>query len=149
MKTVTPPLGLLEFLDRVGSTAKIYHVDAPESSLSLVLGCREQDILATHLVLSPSRPPRIQVNPWNRPVELKGDERVANPMQTYLLTGYLAAWLPPFGLPHLLHTTLTPECLESPCVYVRGGVPNGWMALSPEELISLTDYDHWSRVFAA
>lgn len=149
MKILTPPLGLLEFLDRVGSTAKIYQMDAPADQLSVALGCRDEDILTTHLVLAADRAPRLVVAPWNQAVHLEADERLANAMQVYLLTGYPAQWLPPFGLPHLLSTTVAESCLDSPCVYVRGGVPNGWMALTPDELLSLTDYGHWSQVFAA
>lgn len=149
MKILTPPLGLLEFLDRVGSTAKIYQMDEPIEQLSVALGARDEDILTTDLVLAPDRSPRIAVSPWNQTVALAVDERIASPMQVYLLTGYPAQWLPPFGLPHLLSTTICPTCLDSPCLYVRGGVANGWMALTPDELVSLTDFDHWSRVFAA
>lgn len=149
MKTLTPPLGLLEFLDRVGSSAKLYEVKAPDDQLSVALGCTDREILATELILSPGRTPRLSIAPWTETVRLEPGEKIATPMQTYLLTGYPAAWLPPFGLPHLLSTELAPSCLESHCVYVRGGVPHGWMALTPDELLSLTDFDHWSRVFAA
>ncbi len=149
MKILTPPLGLLEFLDRVGSSAKIYEVQAPDDQLAVALGCNDQDILATELILTPGKAPKLAVHPWRNACALGSGERVALPMQTYLLTGYQAAWLPPFGLPHLLTTDIAPTCMESPCLYVRGGVPHGWMALTPDELLSLTDYAHWSRVFAA
>jgi|GEM_PF-458293 len=149
MKTLTPPLGLLEFLDRVGSTAKLYQIDESNEQLSVALGCRDEDILTTHLVLAPDRAPRLVVTPWNQTADLNLDERIATPMQVYLLTGYPTTWLPPFGLPHLFPVTISPICLDSPCLYVPGGVANGWMALTPDELISLTDYAHWSRIFAA
>ena len=76
-------------------------------------------------------------------------ERAANSTQVYLLTGYSAEWMPPFGLPHLLETAIDSRCLESPCLYVPAGILNGWMVITPEELASLTDFKLWSRVFAA
>ena len=51
MKTITPPLGLLEFLERVDSNAKIYEIEADADQLSLSLGCREKDILTCSLLL--------------------------------------------------------------------------------------------------
>ena len=80
---------------------------------------------------------------------MKGNERRANPMQVYLLTGYPEQWMPPFGLPHLLKTEIEASALESPCLYIPAGMQHGWMAITPDELISLTDYTHWSQVFAA
>jgi prolyl-tRNA editing enzyme YbaK/EbsC (Cys-tRNA(Pro) deacylase) len=146
---ITPPLGLLEFLDRVNSTAKIYEIKSEPDQLSLALGCQDEDILATSLILHPKHAPRIAVHPWNQKPTVKGNERRANPMQVYLLTGYPAQWMPPFGLPHLLKTEIDASVLESPCLYIPAGMQHGWMAITPDELISLTDYSHWSQVFAA
>jgi prolyl-tRNA editing enzyme YbaK/EbsC (Cys-tRNA(Pro) deacylase) len=149
MKTVTPPLGLLEFLERVSSNAKIYEVEADADQLSVSLGCCEDDILTCSLLLHADRAPRIAIQPWNQQPTLDSGERKANDMQVYLLTGYQSQWLPPFGLPHLLHTTLDPACFDSPCLYVPAGVFHGWMAITPNELKSLTDFDRWSREFVA
>ena len=41
MKTITPPLGLLEFLERVGSNAKIYEIDCEAEQLTFNLWFRE------------------------------------------------------------------------------------------------------------
>jgi prolyl-tRNA editing enzyme YbaK/EbsC (Cys-tRNA(Pro) deacylase) len=146
---ITPPLGLLEFLDRVKSNAKIYKIKSEADQLSLALGCQDEDILATSLILQPKRAPRIAVHPWNQKPTMKGNERRANPMQVYLLTGYPAQWMPPFGLPHLLKTEIDTSVLESPCLYIPAGIQHGWMAITPDELASLTDYAHWRQVFAA
>ena len=146
---ITPPLGLLEFLDRVKSNAKIYKIKSEADQLSLALGCQDEDILATSLILQPKRAPRIAVHPWNQKPTMKGNERRANPMQVYLLTGYPAQWMPPFGLPHLLKTEIDTSVLESPCLYIPAGIQQGWMAITPDELASLTDYAHWRQVFAA
>jgi prolyl-tRNA editing enzyme YbaK/EbsC (Cys-tRNA(Pro) deacylase) len=146
---ITPPLGLLEFLDRVKSNAKIYKIKSEADQLSLALGCQDEDILATSLILQPKRAPRIAVHPWNQKPTMKGNERRANPMQVYLLTGYPAQWMPPFGLPHLLKTEIDASVLESPCLYIPAGMQHGWMAITPDELASLTDYAHWRQVFAA
>ena len=149
MKTLTPPLGLLEFLERAGSNAKIYEIRSTAEQLCFSLGCREEEILTTSLILHKNKAPRLSVHSRNQTPELLNGERVANPMQAYLLTGYSAEWMPPFGLPHLLETTIDPPCLEPPCVYIPAGILHGWMAITPEELASLTDFKHWSRVFAA
>ena len=149
MKTITPPLGLLEFLDRVNSNAKIYEIKSTADQLSLALGCRDDDILTASLILHPHRAPRIAVHPWNQDPDIQDNERRASSMQSYLLTGYPSQWMPPFGLPHLLQTEISTLVLESPCLYIPAGIQYGWMAITPEELISLTDYAHWSRVFAA
>ena len=149
LKTMTPPLGLLEFLERSGSAAKAYEIQSDTEQLNLALGCQEDDILTASLILHPEHAPRITVHPWKCKPELKQHERRANPMQVYLLTGYLAQWLPPFGLPHLLQTEIESSVLKSPCLYVPAGLEYGWIAITPEELVSLTDYAHWSRVFAA
>jgi prolyl-tRNA editing enzyme YbaK/EbsC (Cys-tRNA(Pro) deacylase) len=146
---ITPPLGLLEFLDRVKSNAKIYKIKSEADQLSLALGCQDEDILATSLILQPKHAPRIAVHPWNQKPMMKGNERRANPMQVYLLTGYPAQWMPPFGLPHLLKTEIDASVLESPCLYIPAGMQHGWMAITADELVSLTDYKHWSQVFAA
>jgi len=146
---MTPPLGLLEFLERVDSNAKIYEIEADSDQLSLSLGCREEDILTCTLILRADRAPRISIHPWNQQPPLDPSERRAKSMQVYLLTGYQAQWLPPFGLPHLLHTRLDPVCLDSPCLYVPAGVLHGWMAITPDELSNLTDFERWSREFAA
>ena len=106
-------------------------------------------ILTASLILHLEHAPRITVHPWKCKPELKQHERRANPMQVYLLTGYLAQWLPPFGLPHLLQTEIEASVLKSPCLYVPAGMEYGWIAITPEELVSLTDYAHWSQVFAA
>ena len=149
MKTLTPPLGLLEFLERAGSNAKIYEIKSTAEQLCLSLGCREEEILTTSLILHENKAPRLSVHSRNEAPELLNGERAANPMQAYLLTGYSTEWMPPFGLPHLLETTIDPRCLEPPCVYIPAGILHGWMAITPEELASLTDFKHWSRVFAA
>ena len=149
MKTITPPLGLLEFLDRVNSNAKIYEIKSTADQLSLALGCRDEDILTASLILHPHRAPRIAVHPWNQDPDIQDNERRASSMQSYLLTGYPNQWMPPFGLPHLLQTQISSLVLKSPCLYIPAGIQYGWMAITPEELISLTDYAHWSRVFAA
>ncbi|MDC3032467.1 hypothetical protein OA249_00720 [Litorivicinus sp.] len=149
MKTITPPPGLLEFLDRVHSNAKIYEIKSTADQLSLALGCRDEDILAASLILHPHRAPRISVHPWNQNADIQNNERCASSMQSYLLTGYPNQWMPPFGLPHVLHTQISTSVLESPCLYIPAGMQYGWMAITPEELVSLTDYAHWSRVFAA
>ena len=47
---MTPPLGLLEFLERSGSAAKAYEIQADTEQLSLALGCQEDDILTASLV---------------------------------------------------------------------------------------------------
>lgn len=146
---MTPPLGLLEFLERVGSNAKIYELEEDADQLSLSLGCREEDILTCTLILRAGRAPRIAIHPWNQQPAVGSSERRANAMQVYLLAGYQARWLPPFGLPHLLHTKLEPICLDSPCLYVPAGVLHGWMAITPDELSNLTDFERWSREFAA
>jgi len=149
MKTITPPLGLLEFLERVGSNAKIYEIESGAEQLSLSLGCQENDILTASLILNPEHAPRIVVHPWNQAPKMNASERRANSMQVYLLTGYPAQWMPPFGLPHLLQTEIESSVLESPCLYIPAGIQNGWMAITPDELVTLTDYAHWSQVFAA
>ena len=146
---ITPPLGLLEFLDRVKSNAKIYEIKSKADQLSLALGCQENDILTASLILRPEHAPRIAVHPWNQNPAMKDNERRANPMQVYLLTGYPAQWMPPFGLPHLLKTEIDASVLESPCLYIPAGMQHGWMAITPDELASLTDYAHWRQVFAA
>ncbi|MEK9555789.1 MAG: hypothetical protein VW313_08155, partial [Gammaproteobacteria bacterium] len=71
MKTITPPLGLLEFLERVGSNAKIYEIDCEAEQLSLTLGCQENDILTASLILHPEHAPRIAVHPWNQNPAMK------------------------------------------------------------------------------
>tara|TARA_A100001015_G_scaffold121758_1_gene134993 strand:- start:466 stop:945 length:480 start_codon:yes stop_codon:yes gene_type:complete len=149
VKIITPPLGLLEFLERVDSNAKIYEIEVDADQLSLSLGCREEDILTCSLLLRANRAPRIAIHPWNQRPKLDSNERPASTMQVYLLTGYQAQWLPPFGLPHLLHTTLDPACFDSPCLYIPAGVFHGWMAITPDELGKLTDFARWSREFAA
>jgi hypothetical protein len=149
MKTLSPPLGLLEFLERVQSRVNVYAIDEPTSQLSLALGCRESEILTTSMVLSSEYAPRLHIHPDHRPPLLSRGEKLAHATQVYLLTGYQAEWLPPFGHPHLFATTLDPCIDESHCVYVAAGIPNGWMALTPTELRSLTDYTHWLHVFAA
>ena len=149
VKIITPPLGLLEFLERVDSNAKIYEIEVDADQLSLSLGCREEDILTCSLLLRANRAPRIAIHPWNQRPKLDSNERPASAMQVYLLTGYQAQWLPPFGLPHLLHTTLDPACFDSPCLYIPAGVFHGWMAITPDELGKLTDFARWSREFAA
>ena len=149
MKTITPPLGLLEFLERVGSNAKVYELNSTADQLSLTLGCRDSDIVVSNLILQPEKTPRIAIHPWNEPVSLASGERIASAMQVYLLTGYQAQWLPPFGLPHLLETEIAPTALNSACLYVPAGIQYGWMAMTPDELIALTDYAQWKRVFAA
>ena len=146
---ITPPLGLLEYLERVKSNAKIYEIKSEADQLSLALGCQDEDILTTSLILHPGYEPRIAVHCWNTVPEIQENERRANPMQVYLLTGYTAQWMPPFGLPHLLQTEIEPPVLESPCLYIPAGIQHGWMAITPEELVSLTDFAHWSQVFAA
>jgi prolyl-tRNA editing enzyme YbaK/EbsC (Cys-tRNA(Pro) deacylase) len=146
---ITPPLGLLEFLDRVKSNAKIYEIKSEADQLSLALGCQDEDILATSLILRSGHEPRVAVHPWNTEPVLCSDERLANPMQVYLLTGYPAQWMPPFGLPHLIQTEIEPSVLDSPCLYIPAGMQDGWMAITPGDLVSLTDYEHWSQVFAA
>jgi len=146
---MTPPLGLLELLERVSCNAKIYEIEADSDQLSLSLGCREEDILTCTLILRAGCAPRIAIHPWNQQPPLDSSERQAKPMQVYLLTGYQAQWLPPFGQPHLLHTRLDPVCLKSPCLYVPAGVLHGWMAITPDELSNLTDFERWSREFAA
>ena len=149
LKILTPPPGLLEFLERVGSNAKVYEITSSAEHLSLSLGCREEEILTTTLILHAERAPRLSVHSRNQTPELLSGERAANPTQVYLLTGYSAEWMPPFGLPHLLETAIDSRCLESPCLYIPAGVLNGWMVITPEELASLTDFKLWSRVFAA
>ena len=149
MKTITPPLGLLEFLERVGSNAKIYEIDCEAEQLSLTLGCQDNDILTASLILHPEHAPRIAVHPWTQNPAMKDHERRANSMQVYLLTGYPAQWMPPFGLPHLLKTEIDASVLDSPCLYIPAGMQHGWMAITPNELASLTDYAHWRQVFAA
>lgn len=149
MKTLPPPLGLLEFLERVQSDAKVYAIDEPTDQLSLSLGCREDEILKTSMVLSTEYAPRLHIHPHLEPPNLLHGEKLANATQVYLLTGYHADSLPPFGHPHLFYTTLDPSIFEAPCVYIAAGLPHGLMALTPDELRSLTDYAHWSQVFAA
>ena len=149
MKILTPPPGLLEFLERAGSNAKIYEVKSTSEHLGFSLGCREEELLTTSLILHAEKAPRLSVHSRNHKPELLSGERVANSVQIYLLTGYSAEWMPPFGLPHLLETAIDPRCLKSPCLYIPAGILNGWMAVTPEELASLTDVKHWSRVFAA
>ena len=149
MEILTPPPGLLEFLERVGSNAKVYEITSTAEQLSLSLGCREEEILTTSLILHADRAPRLSVHSRNQTPELFSGERAANSTQVYLLTGYSAEWMPPFGLPHLLETVIDPKCLKSPCLYIPAGILNGWMAITPEELVCLTDFKHWSRVFAA
>ncbi len=149
MKILTPPPGLLEFLERVGSNAKVYEIASSAEQLSLSLGCREEEIITTTLILRANKAPRLSVHSRNQTPELLSSERAANPTQVYLLTGYSAEWMPPFGLPHLLETAIDSRCLESPCLYIPAGVLNGWMVITPEELANLTDFKLWSRVFAA
>ena len=149
MKILTPPLGLLEFLERAGSSAKIYEVQSTPEHLGLSLGCREEEILKTSLILHADKAPRLSVHSRNHKPELLSGERVAKSVQIYLLTGYSAEWMPPFGLPHLLEPVIDPTCLKSPCLYIPAGILNGWRAITPEELVCLTDFKHWSRVFAA
>jgi prolyl-tRNA editing enzyme YbaK/EbsC (Cys-tRNA(Pro) deacylase) len=149
MNIMTPPPGILEFLERVGCNAKIYKIEGDADQLSLSLGCREEDILTCSLILHAHEGPRIAIHPWNEQSTLGPHERRANAMQVYLLTGYQAQWLPPFGLPHLLKTSLEPARFNSACLYVPAGLTDGWMAITPDELYSLTDFEHWSRVFAA
>lgn len=149
MKILTPPPGLLEFLERVGSSVKVYEIISSAEQLSLSLGCREEEILTTTLILHADKAPRLSVHPRNQMPELLSGECAANPLQVYLLTGYSADWMPPFGLPHLLETAIDSRCLESPCLYIPAGILNGWMVITPEELASLTDFKLWSRVFAA
>ena len=149
MKILTPPPGLLEFLERVGSNAKVYEIASSAEQLSLSLGCREEEIITTTLILRANKGPRLSVHSRNQTPELLSSERAANPTQVYLLTGYSAEWMPPFGLPHLLETAIDSRCLESPCLYIPAGVLNGWMVITPEELANLTDFKLWSRVFAA
>ncbi|MEC8308417.1 MAG: hypothetical protein VXZ81_05775 [Pseudomonadota bacterium] len=149
LKILTPPPGLLEFLERVGSNAKVYEITSSAEHLGLSLGCREEEILTTTLILHAERAPRLFVHSRNQTPELLSGERAANPTQVYLLTGYSAEWMPPFGLPHLLETAIDSQCFASPCLYIPAGVLNGWMVISPEELASLTDFKLWSRVFAA
>ncbi len=149
MKTLPPPLGLLEFLERVHSDAKVYAIEEPTDQLSLSLGCREDEILKTSLILSTRYAPRLHIHPYQKPASLDAGEKLANATQVYLLTGYQADWLPPFGHPHLFYTTLDPAIDNAPCVYIAAGLPHGLMALTPDELRSLTDYAHWSQVFAA
>jgi prolyl-tRNA editing enzyme YbaK/EbsC (Cys-tRNA(Pro) deacylase) len=149
LKILTPPPGLLEFLERVGSNAKVYEIASSAEQLSLSLGCREEEIITTTLILRANKAPRLSVHSRNQTPELLSSERAANPTQVYLLTGYSAEWMPPFGLPHLLETAIDSRCLESPCLYIPAGVLNGWMVITPEELANLTDFKLWSRVFAA
>ena len=149
MKILTPPPALLEFLERVGSNAKVYEIASSAEQLSLSLGCREEEIITTTLILRANKAPRLSVHSRNQTPELLSSERAANPTQVYLLTGYSAEWMPPFGLPHLLETAIDSRCLESPCLYIPAGVLNGWMVITPEELANLTDFKLWSRVFAA
>lgn len=146
---MTPPLGLLEYLERVGSNAKLYAVPVARHNLALELGCDESHILQTTLLLRPERAPRIVVHPWTIECPNAPDERIASATQTLLLTGYPAEWLPPFGHPHLLEASLHPSIMSSPCVWIPGGVANSWMALDPPELMALTDHSRWSQVFAA
>jgi hypothetical protein len=108
MKTITPPLGLLEFLERVGSNAKIYEMEADADQLSLSLGCREEDILTCSLLLHADRAPRIAIHPWNQQPKLDSKERRANTMQVYLLTGYQAQWLPRLDC----HTSYTQRLIQ-------------------------------------
>ena len=117
MKILTPPPGLLEFLERVGSNAKVYEIASSAEQLSLSLGCREEEIITTTLILRANKAPRLSVHSRNQTPELLSSERAANPTQVYLLTGYSAEWMPPFGLPHLLETAIDSRCLESPCLY--------------------------------
>lgn len=149
MKTITPPLGLLEYLERVGSNAKLYAVPVERDNLALELGCDESHILQTTLLLRPETAPRIVVHPWTIECPHGSQERIATPAQTLLLTGYPAQWLPPFGHPHLLEASLHSCIMNSPCLWIPGGIPNSWMALDPSELIALTDHSRWSQVFAA
>ena len=149
MKTINPPLGLLEYLERVGSNAKLYAVPVERDNLALELGCEESHILQATLLLRPEAAPRIGVHPWTTACVHGSHERVASPTQTLLLTGYPCAWLPPFGHPHLLEVTLDPSILVMPCVWVPGGIAQSWMALEPSELVALTDHTRWSQVFAA
>jgi len=149
MKTITPPLGLLEYLERVGSNAKLYAVPAARDDLALELGCDESHILQATLILRADRAPRLAVHSWTVAPELAAGERVASPMQALLLTGYSPEWLPPFGHPHLIEASIDPRILQMPCVWIPGGIPHSWMALDPEELVMLTDHSRWSRVFAA
>ena len=149
MKTLPPPLGLLEFLERVQSDAKVYEIHESPDQWSLSLGCHESDILKTSMVLSPGVAPRLHIHPFQTTPLLTTTEKLASPMQVYLLTGYPAEWLPPFGHPHLFNTTIASSVFDAPCIYVPAGIANGLMALTPSELRSLTDFEHWSGVFAA
>lgn len=149
MKTITPPLGLLEYLERVGSNAKLYAVPVERNNLALELGCEESHILQATLVLRPDDAPRIGIHPWTTLCAHAAHERLASPTQTLLLTGYPAEWLPPFGHPHLLEASLDPSILTMPCVWIPGGIAQSWMALEPSELVALTDHSRWSQVFAA
>ena len=129
MKILTPPPGLLEFLERVGSNAKVYEITSSAEQLSLSLGCREEEILTTTLILHADRAPRLSVHSRNQTPELLSGERAANPTQVYLLTGYSAEWMPPFGLPHLLETAIDSRCLESPCLYIpQVSSTVGWLS---------------------
>ncbi|NCX49983.1 MAG: hypothetical protein EBW81_10965, partial [Gammaproteobacteria bacterium] len=75
MNLITPPLGLLEFLDRVRSNAKIYEIKSEADQLSLALGCQENDILTASLILHPEHAPRIAVHPWSQVPAMKDNER--------------------------------------------------------------------------
>jgi hypothetical protein len=66
MKTLPPPLGLLEFLERVHSDAKVYAIEEPTDQLSLSLGCREDEILKTSLILSTQYAPRLHIHPYQK-----------------------------------------------------------------------------------
>ena len=128
MKILTPPPGLLEFLERAGSNAKIYEVQSTSDHLGLSLGCREEEILKTSLILHADKAPRLSVHSRNHKPELLSGERRKS-VQIYLLTGYSAEWLP--LAPHLLETAIDPQCLKSPCSFCRF-LTVGW--LSPRNL---------------
>tara|TARA_B100001093_G_C26705192_1_gene960878 strand:- start:361 stop:810 length:450 start_codon:yes stop_codon:yes gene_type:complete len=149
LKILTPPPGLLEFLERTGSNAKVYEVKATAEQLNFSLGCREEEILTTSLILHAQKAPRVSVHSRNQTPKIGNGERVANALQVYLLTGYSAEIMPPFGFPHLLETTIDPKCLQSPCLYIPAGILHGWMAITPQELTCLTNLKLWRRVFAA
>ena len=135
--------------DRVNSNAKIYRIKSTADQLSLALGCRDEDILTASLVLHPHRAPRISVHPWNQNANIQDNERLANSMQSYLLTGYPNQWMPPFGLPHLLETRDLNISPRIPMLIYSRWNPIWVDGDHAEELVSLTDYAHWSRVFAS
>ena len=117
MKTITPPLGLLEFLDRVQSNAKIYEIKSTADQLSVALGCRDEDILAASLILHPHRAPRISVHPWNQNADIQDNERcklneLSRPAEKSMDA---TVWT------SVLHSIST-SVLESPCLYIPAGM---------------------------